>query len=215
MNVPYCTEMFDRLISAGADFSGFCSSRTLLTMSHCSRFQEHKRAMAVPPLAKSLEIAKNHEIFEALFRRFPLMVHVSAQKHVQSQISAGLQVPWFLALDWLDRTGADDFLMWRPMGRLETPKAIRNRWLLLRIHSSIFQHISTIFIIFGWRNPDPQHAACSNVVISGCCSCESSNLCLPKVGSDQITWSLWSPCNISAFKVDSHGRNMAEFTLIG
>lgn len=27
-------------------------------MSHCSRFQEHKRAMAVPPLAKSLEIAK-------------------------------------------------------------------------------------------------------------------------------------------------------------
>jgi hypothetical protein len=26
---------------------------------------------------------------------------------------------------------------------------------------------------------------------------------------------LWSPCNISAFKVDSHGRNMAEFTLIG
>ena len=109
------------------------------------------------------------------------MVHVSAQKHVQSQISAGLQVPWFLALDWLDGTGADDFLMWRPMGRLETPKAIRNKWLLLRIHSSIFQHISTIFIIFGWRNPDPQHAACSNVVISGCCSCESSNLCLPKV----------------------------------
>ena len=95
-----------------------------------------------------------------MFRRFPLMVHVSAQKHVQSQISAGLQVPWFLALDWLDRTGADDFLMWRPMGRLETPKAIRNRWLLLRIHSSIFQHISTIFSFLdgGTLIPSMQHA---------------------------------------------------------
>ena len=146
------------------------------------------------------------------FRSWSMFLHKNTCKAKSRQV---YKFHGFLALDWLDRTGADDFLMWRPMGRLETPKAIRNRWLLLRIHSSIFQHISTIFIIFGWRNPDPQHAACSNVVISGCCSCESSNLCLPKVGSDQITWSLGSPCNISAFKVDSHGRNMAEFTLIG